>query len=270
MQNETNPNTSTEQSTGETQQAAPVIKHSYYEVGTDVLSKPNALCDILEVDGCPPTTIFCNTPSDADLVEVVLKKRGIAALKLIGHVPPMRTARALKQVKSGEIACLVVTDVSGQSLDVEELEMVVNYSLPSDPEVYIHRCGHSRPGAKLARVVSLIAALDIANLHYLRKIVEFQIDKVELPSKEQLSTSKLANIRKQAIELASVKDDRISELTWTPCDVKTVGALPWGVCPHTTRQIPHVLSCVAVSCGMGSGMEESSSMRAMMTLGLGV
>jgi len=213
MQDETNPNTEAGQSTTESLEAAPVIKHSYYEVGTDVLSKPNALCDILEVEGCPPTTIFCNSPSDADLVEVVLKKRGIAALKLIGHVPPMRTARALKQVKTGEVCCLVVTDVSGQSLDVEELTMVVNYALPTDPEVYIHRCGHSRPGAKLSKVVSLVAALDIANLHYLRKIVEFDIEKAELPAKEQLSAAKLSTIRKQAIEMAEMKDARISELT---------------------------------------------------------
>ncbi len=192
---------------------APVIDHRYFEVGGDVLSKPNALCDLMESLGLPPTCIFCNSPSDADLVDVVLKKRGISSLKLIGHVPPMRAARAIKQAKSGEVCCLVITDVSGQSLDVEELDVVVNYALPSDPEVYIHRCGHSRPGAKLAKVISLIGALDIAHLHYLKKVVDFSIEKGELPSPESIAAARLDGLRKQAVEQANaLTDDPMAKL----------------------------------------------------------
>jgi ATP-dependent RNA helicase DeaD len=189
------------------------LTHTYFEVGNDVLAKPGSLCDLVELHGSPATAVFCNSPSDADLVDVVLKKRGISSEKLVGHIPPMRISKAVKQVKSGEICVIVVTDVSGASIDTEELDLVINYSLPSEPEVYLHRCGQTRPGQRLKNVLSLINPLDLTNLHFLKKVVDFPIEKGELPSKEQLGGQTLKKLIKQAVEAAPTFESRITELT---------------------------------------------------------
>ncbi len=189
------------------------LTHTYYEVGNDVLAKPGSLCDLVELHGSPATAVFCNSPSDADLVDVVLKKRGISSEKLVGHVPPMRISKAVKQAKNGEISVIVLTDVSGQSIDTEELDLVINYSLPSEPEVYLHRCGQTRPDQRLKAVLSLINPLDLTNLHFLKKVVDFPIEKGELPSKEQLGGQVLKKLTKQATDAAATFEARITELT---------------------------------------------------------
>lgn len=195
-------------------EATPVkLTHTYFEVGNDVLAKPGSLCDLIELHGCPATAVFCNSPSDADLVDVVLKKRGISSEKLVGHVPPMRISKAVKQAKNGEISVIVLTDVSGQSIDTEELDLVINYSLPSEPEVYLHRCGQTRSDQRLKAVLSLINPLDLTNLHFLKKVVDFPIEKGELPSKEQLGGQVLKKLTKQATDAASTFEARITELT---------------------------------------------------------
>lgn len=188
-------------------------KHFYYEVSGDLLAKPNALCEALEAAGAQASVIFCNSPSDADLVDVLLKKRGMKSQKLIGNVPPMVASRALRELKSGELNALVVTDIASREIDVEQLELVVNYSMPSDPEVYLHRSSRSGPTNKLAKVISLISPLDIANFHYLKKFVDFEFHLLTPPTKEQLLSLKVKQMQREAASAMVLNDPRLKELT---------------------------------------------------------
>jgi len=190
-----------------------VTQHFYYEVSGDLLAKPNALCDALEAAGAHAAVIFCNSPSDADLVDVLLKKRGMKSQKLIGNVPPMVTSRALRELKSGELNALVVTDIASREIDVEQLELVVNYSMPSDPEVYLHRSSRSGPNNKLAKVISLISPLDIANFHYLKKFVDFEFTLLTPPSKEQLVSMKVQQLQREGAAAMVLNDPRLKEMT---------------------------------------------------------
>jgi superfamily II DNA/RNA helicase len=54
------------------------MEHIYFEVGTSLLAKPQALCDLVEYESGHSVIIFCNSPSDADFADVILKKRGVA------------------------------------------------------------------------------------------------------------------------------------------------------------------------------------------------
>lgn len=170
------------------------VNHVYYEIANDLLSKPTALCDILESEGVPSTVVFCNSPSDTDLVEVMLKKRGISAKKLVGHLPPAKVVDAVKQAQRGELAVLVVTDIAARSIEVEDLDLIVNYSVPSDPEIYIHRMGRSGNAGKRHTVFSFVSPLDIGNFHYIKKFVETPFKQADLPTKESMAGIKLKNL----------------------------------------------------------------------------
>lgn len=185
------------------------VLHVYYEIGADLLSKPNALSNIIEAGGRPKTLIFCNAPSDADFVDVLLRKKGIPAVKLIGHVPQSRLTAAVKQLRTGEVVALVITDVSAQHLELGDGDLIVNYSVPSDPEVYLHRCGTKNKYSSQKTFVSLVSPLDIGNFHYLKKFIDFEITKLEPPGEPDLKRVKF-----DVLLRAAKQKDLLSDPSW--------------------------------------------------------
>ena len=201
-----------------TQNIEQLVSHIYYEVGSELLSKPHALCDIVEAQKGASTVVFCNTPSDADLVEAMLRKRGANVRKLIGNAPPMKIHETKMALQNGQLAVLVLTDISARGIELENLSLVVNYALPDDPEVYLHRTAvHLAPSAEFIAsgkpvpaksVASLIAPLDIGNFHYLKKISGIHFSKSELPSAETILAGRIEAIFAQAAAKAVLNDTR--------------------------------------------------------------
>jgi ATP-dependent RNA helicase DeaD len=207
MHNDTNMDN--EKATQEGETANTEVKHRYYEVGGDLLSKPNALCDVLEsVPEYKTSAIFCNTPSEADLIEVILKKRNIAAKKLIGHIPPSAVSAAVREARQGELRCLVVTDVAARELEVEDLDLVVNYSIPNDPEVYIHRMGRDGHGGSSYTIISLVGPSDITSFHYLKKIGGFEMEQLAPPSEEDMLKARVEKMAQEALNFEAIVDER--------------------------------------------------------------
>ena len=188
------------------------MEHLYYEVGTSLLAKPQALCDILELEGGNTCIVFCNSPSDADFADVILKKRGIPSIKLVGYVPQIKLSKAIQQVQKKEVMALVLTDVAARGVPLEEFHVVVNYSVPTDPEVYFHRYSENATECKTKKVISLVAALDLSNFHYLKKLGKLEFVEKKLPTPEELFVSKLTQLKEQAIERALLSDSGLSQL----------------------------------------------------------
>ncbi len=189
-----------------------IMEHVYYEVGTSLLAKPQALCDLIELEAGHSCLVYCNSPSDADFADVILKKRGISSLKLIGYVPQIKLSKAIQQLQKKEVAALVLTDVAARGLPLEEFDIVINYSIPTDPEIYFHRYASETEECKTKKVISLVAALDISNFHYLKKLGKLEFVQGVLPTPETLFVTKFASLREQAIEKGLLADTGISTL----------------------------------------------------------
>ena len=188
------------------------MEHIYFEVATSLLAKPQALCDILELEGGHSCIVFCNSPSDADFADVILKKRGVSSIKLVGYVPQIKLSKAIQQIQKKEVACLVLTDVAARGIPLEEFDIVVNYSVPTDPEVYFHRYSESETERKTKKVISLVAALDLSNFHYLKKLGKLEFAQGNLPTPEELFLSKFTQLREQAVEKALLSDSALGQL----------------------------------------------------------
>ncbi|MEN9845785.1 MAG: hypothetical protein RIS36_932 [Pseudomonadota bacterium] len=188
------------------------MEHIYFEVATSLLAKPQALCDILELEGGHSCIVFCNSPSDADFADVILKKRGVSSMKLVGYVPQIKLSKAIQQIQKKEIACLVLTDVAARGIPLEDFDIVVNYSVPTDPEVYFHRYSESETERKTKKVISLVAALDLSNFHYLKKLGKLEFVQGSLPTPEELFVAKFTQLREQAVERALLSDSALGQL----------------------------------------------------------
>ena len=93
--------------------------------------------------------VFINTKREADRVWGFLEGNGYPSAILSGDVPQKKRLALLKRFSNGEVSVLVATDVAARGLHIEGVTHVINYNLPDDLEVYIHRSGRTgRASAK--------------------------------------------------------------------------------------------------------------------------
>lgn len=182
------------------------LDHTYLDLPAELLAKPNAVCDYIEGNPTLKVIMFCNAPSDADLTEALLRKRGISARKLVGFVHPGRIRGASDDFTKGLARVLVVTDVAAKRICLPA-DLIVNYSLGEEPESYKTRLGSAHK-ATLKKVVSLITPLDIANFHYLKKVVSFEFVQTSLPSQADLLASKFEALKADAVARNVASDPR--------------------------------------------------------------
>ncbi|RUR36449.1 ATP-dependent RNA helicase RhlB [Vreelandella populi] len=123
------------------------IDQRVYLVSDD--DKPRLLVNLLEQESFERVMVFGNRRDLVRKLDELLKKAGISAAMLSGDVPQNQRITTLERFREGEIQVLVATDVAGRGIHIEDVSHVINYTLPEDPEDYVHRIGRTgRAGAK--------------------------------------------------------------------------------------------------------------------------
>lgn len=197
-------------SSGETQQQSlNDIKHVYYEVGREILSKPNLLCDIVETLETYPVLIYCNTPSDTDFVEVMLKKRGINSQKLIGNVPQEKIDATFDLISKKQLSAIVLTDIAARLIDVTPFTVAINYSPPQDGDIYSER---ATKGNTLKRLLTLVAPLELANFHFAKKALFIEPELNPSPSPESIAKARMANLKSQVANEEQSKNETLTAM----------------------------------------------------------
>lgn len=120
---------------------APRIEQWFHEV--ELASKPTALAGLLLQHRPESTVVFCNTKRDVDDLVTSLNHLGFAAAALHGDLEQRDRDEVLVRFANRSVGVLVASDVAARGLDVKDLACVVNYELPTDPDVYQHRIGRT-------------------------------------------------------------------------------------------------------------------------------
>ena len=103
--------------------------------------KPNALARVLDVEAPTAAIVFCRTRNDVDELTRTMNGRGYRAEALHGGLDQNARDRVMDSVRSGVSELLIATDDAARGLDIDTLTHVVNYSVPSASEAYVHRIG---------------------------------------------------------------------------------------------------------------------------------
>src|SRR5947199_5379604 len=118
-------------------------------VATDKLQKRGVLARILQAKPAGQTLVFTRTKYGADKLVTFLRREGIPAHAIHGDKAQSQRTRTLDAFRSGDADVLVATDIAARGIDVDGIRMVVNFDVPQDPEVYVHRVGRTaRAGAR--------------------------------------------------------------------------------------------------------------------------
>src|SRR5213596_745955 len=112
-------------------------------VATDKLQKRGVLARILQAKPAGQTLVFTRTKYGADKLVTFLRREGIPAHAIHGDKAQSHRTRTLDQFRSGLAEILVATDIAARGIDVDGIRMVVNYDVPQDAEVYVHRVGRT-------------------------------------------------------------------------------------------------------------------------------
>lgn len=132
-----------------------VIQQQFFAVESH--ERNNALLAIFGHYRPKSALVFCHTKKQCDTVARFLNGRQVEALALHGDLDQRQRDQVLVRFANNSCTVLVATDVAARGLDIKELEMVVNYELPRDPEIYVHRIGRTGRAGETGIALSLFA-----------------------------------------------------------------------------------------------------------------
>jgi len=150
------------------QVAVESVEQIVYIVITD--EKFSLLFNIIEKQKLERVLVFCNRRDEVRRLSEKLTRHGIRCSTLSGDVPQKKRVQRLEQFKSRKIRVLVATDVAGRGIHIEGMDHVINYTLPRDPEDYVHRIGRTGRAGETGTSISFA---DEEDAFYLPAIEEF-------------------------------------------------------------------------------------------------
>jgi ATP-dependent RNA helicase RhlE len=123
------------------------IEHGVFAV--DKLFKKDVLLHILRLGVVRQALVFTRTKYGADKLVRHLKHEGVSAAALHGDKAQSTRQRTLDDFRAKRLPIVVATDLAARGIDVDDIELVVNFDVPADPEIYVHRVGRTaRAGAQ--------------------------------------------------------------------------------------------------------------------------
>ena len=119
--------------------------------------------------------IFTNTKEKTVEVSDRLALNGYKSKYLMGDMEQKKRLRTLEELKKGEITILVATDVAARGLQIDDLELVVNYDIPEDYENYVHRIGRTARAGKSGKAITLACEEYIYGLEAIEDYIQMKI-----------------------------------------------------------------------------------------------
>jgi len=138
--------------------------------------------------------IFCKTKVDVDKLSHKLVGDNYAAAALHGDISQAQRENILKQFKDKRINILIATDVAARGIDVNDLTVVINYSLPQTPELYIHRIGRTGRMGNKGMAITFLIPSERRKLKPIERLINQKIQKGELPTIQSAIDSKKEQI----------------------------------------------------------------------------
>ena len=177
----------------------------YFEVKAS--EKFDALCRIIDFEDDFYGLIFCRTKSDVDVVVNHLIDRGYDAEAIHGDISQSQRERTLEKFKKQTINILVATDVAARGIDVNNLTHVINYSLPQDPESYVHRIGRTGRAGNEGTAITFITPSEYKKLMFIKRIAKTDIKKSKIPKVKDIIESKKKKIFEDLSEILEEEVD---------------------------------------------------------------
>ena len=149
--------------------AAELVDQRVYIVESSL--KFNLLRSVLESEAAESVLVFANRRDQVRRLHERLKRTGVSVGILSGEIAQHKRVRTLDDFKSGKVKVLVATDVAGRGIHVDGISHVVNYTLPEEPEDYVHRIGRTGRAGKTGTSISFACEDDSFRLEPIEQLL---------------------------------------------------------------------------------------------------
>jgi ATP-dependent RNA helicase DeaD len=175
------------------------IKQIFYEVREN--DKIKALTRILDVQDPAMTLMFCHTKREVDEISGKLQQMGYEAGAIHGDFTQAFRNEMMGKFKNGEIDILVATDVAARGLDINDVSHVINYSIPQNPDAYIHRIGRTGRAGKSGIAITFVTPREYSQLRLIERTAKTKIKKGKLPSKKEVQEARERELDRELQEI---------------------------------------------------------------------
>ena len=125
--------------------------------------------------------IFCSSKIAVGQVSIYLRNKGVNANAISSDLEQEERERVMLAFRNRQVDILVATDVLSRGIDVEGIDLVVNYDVPRDAEDYVHRIGRTARAARKGAALTLVSHTDLGRFKRIEKLIGNEVPKVPLP-----------------------------------------------------------------------------------------
>ena len=191
----------------------PTCEQSVYEVVFS--SRIEVLSRLIEMGRMKRGLVFANTKRVVDDVVDGLLARGYSVDRLHGDMPQTLRERVMDSFRKGNLNVLVATDIAARGLDIDDVDIVVNFELPRDPEDYVHRIGRTARAGRKGKAVTFIGRRDFSLLGRIERFIG-----VRMPREKVMTATQVEQARREAL----VDDiiEKAAQATELPDELKDI------------------------------------------------
>ncbi|CAH9102708.1 unnamed protein product [Cuscuta epithymum] len=142
--------------------------------------KFDTLCDLYDTLTITQAVIFCNTKRKVDWLTSKMRENNFTVSSMHGDMPQKERDAIMAEFRSGTTRVLITTDVWARGLDVQQVSLVINYDLPNNRELYIHRIGRSGRFGRKGVAINFVKTDDIKILRDMEQYYSTQIDEMPM------------------------------------------------------------------------------------------
>lgn len=169
----------------EDSQQEPTLQQLYLQI--DPAQKLDALFWLLAEYPHQSALVFCNFKKSVAELNNALANAGFSVDRLDGDLEQFQRDQVLAKFRNQSVRILIATDVAGRGIDVEDLDLVVNYELPAKAEIYVHRIGRTGRAGKSGVAVSLASEREQSKFKAIEALTGKPVKKVQLGVEPDLS-----------------------------------------------------------------------------------
>lgn len=195
----------------------PTIEQLYYEVVFS--SRIEVLSRLLDTGKIKMGLVFANTKKVVDDIVDGLTARGYAVDRLHGDMPQIMRERVMDSFRKGSLRLLVATDIAARGLDVDDVDAVVNFELPRDPEDYVHRIGRTARAGRKGKAITFVGRRDFSLMSRIERFIGVKLTPEPVMTAVQVDQLRTESLVDDILE--RLKPDAI-----LPEELKDVEAAP--------------------------------------------
>ena len=187
--------------------------------------KPKLLVSLLKDRGLESVIVFSSRKRSVSIIARSLSKAGLNVGSISSDLEQKDREDVMRRFRNRKVNVLVATDVVSRGIDIDNIEMVINYDVPPNEEDYVHRIGRTARAGRGGIGITLITPGEMRSFSKIEKLIDMEVRKERLP--EELGEGPAydpnapsdrvvaADVEAAAVEGVAVTAAAVAEAAWT-------------------------------------------------------